>query len=159
MQYLNILYFTVPVSYLVWYNLATVHVQWDTLDVGDKPARMSRLWSRIGLLVLLTLALFACAMSEYSYVASGKPASTVVKCPALLQNETISKDSWEQFQLLACQTNIAVPFQLHRLPAMRIRTTSRYYLTLFITGLSASVVMMGFAVGCRDRVCFHKQSG
>ena len=107
MQYLNILYFTVPISFLVWYNLATVHVQWDTLDVDDKPARMSRLWSRIGLLVLLTLALCACAMSEYSYVASGKPASTVVKCPALLQSET--KDSWEQFQLLANQHCSPIP--------------------------------------------------
>ena len=107
LQYLNILFFTVPVSYLVWYNLATVHVQWDTLDVGDKPARMSRLWSRIGLLALLTLALCACAMSEYSYVASGKPASTVMKSPALLQSET--KDSWEQFQLLANQHCSPIP--------------------------------------------------
>ena len=107
MQYLKILYCTVPISYLVWYNLATMHCQWDTLGEGDKPARMSRLCTRSGLLVLLMLALCACTVTEYGYLASGKSAFTLGKCPTLPQGKV--EDSWEQLQLLANQHCSPIP--------------------------------------------------
>ena len=106
-QYLNILFCTVPISYLVWYNLATMHCQWDTLGAGDKPARMSRLYTRSGLLVLLVLALCACTVTEYGYWTSDTLASTPGTFPSLPQGQV--HKSWEQLQLLASQHCSPIP--------------------------------------------------
>lgn len=106
-QYLNILFCTVPIPYLVWYNLATMHCQWDTLGAGDKPARMSRLFTRSGLLVLLMLALCACTVTEYSYWTSGKSTSTLGIGPTVPQVKV--QESWEQLQQLASQHCSPIP--------------------------------------------------
>ena len=98
MQLSHILYAIVPLSYLIWYHIASIRRQWLAIN-GSKqgnPTYVSRLASRTGLLILILATLFASLYVEYSHLhpsAIGKYNSTNfnthIRLPASIINGPI----------------------------------------------------------------------
>ena len=70
MQLTHILYAIFPVSYLIWYHIASIRRQWIVINKVKEgnPTYVSRLASRIGLLILILATLAASIRTEYSHL-------------------------------------------------------------------------------------------
>ena len=81
MQLSHVLYAIVPLSYLIWYHIASIRRQWLAINRTKEgnPTYVSRLASRIGLLILIIATLAASIRVEYSHLhpsALGKYSNT-----------------------------------------------------------------------------------
>ena len=70
MQLTHILYAIFPVSYLIWYHIASIYRQWIVINrvKEGNPTYVSRLASRIGLLILILATLAASIHTEYCHL-------------------------------------------------------------------------------------------
>ena len=70
MQLTHVLYAIVPLSYLIWYHVASICRQWPAINRTKEgnPTYVSRLASRTGLLILILATLFASLNVEYGHL-------------------------------------------------------------------------------------------
>ena len=93
-QLIHILYAIVPLSYLIWYHVASIRRQWIAVntDKEENPTYVSRLASRIGLFVLILATLVASLRTEYSHLnpsAIGKYSTAGIDAHPTIMSQSI----------------------------------------------------------------------
>ena len=72
--YMHITYAVVPLSYLIWYQVMSMQMEWIAIGIksqGDgNEVHVSRFFSRLGLLILCISSLMASIVTEYNHVSS-----------------------------------------------------------------------------------------
>ena len=70
MQLTHVLYAIVPLSYLIWYHIASIRRQWLAINMTDdgNPTYVSRLASRTALLIFILATLVASLYVEYGHI-------------------------------------------------------------------------------------------
>ena len=94
MQLTHILYAIVPISYLIWYHIASIRRQWLAVNrvKDENPTYVSRLASRTGLLILILATLAASLRTEYNHLhpsAIGKYSTADISVQPSLSSQSI----------------------------------------------------------------------
>ena len=128
MQLSHILYAIVPLSYLIWYHIASISRQWLAMN-GSKqgnPTYVSRLASRTGLLILILATLVASLRVEYSHLHpsaidkySSADFNTHIQLPTSIINRPITPAGIKKMQHVPADYEKALLQELaHKYSAM-----------------------------------------
>ena len=93
-QLIHILYAIVPLSYLIWYHVASIRRQWIAVNTEkeENPSYVSRLSSRIGFFILILATLVASLRTEYSHLnpsAIGKYSTADIDAQPTIMSQSI----------------------------------------------------------------------